>query len=495
MTELRINENLIDKINPRNTLIVEDEIKYLLTTKEGEKIKSDIELLKEMGYDKKMINKVYVLFQPENIERAIEYMTEINGIYQHNFFENHNSNKNKDLCFICNKNRILHYDYIPEDLLVDNNNNNNNQNNDLDNNNGENDSFNFSVEEDNNNIVKKENKNIISNECNVCFDTIDENDLYSNSLPCGHIYCTQCWLNYFKTLITDAKVEHIKCVDHECTEIISEDFILKHIRDDKILMDKYKKFKKRADIINDTNKRQCPSPDCDSFLEKSETSKYVKCERGHEYCFDCLKPPHGKMKCDLIMEKEFLKWKKKHKRVKRCPKCKIYTEKNEGCNHMTCVNCKYQWCWLCEGKYSYDHYSSGSCLGHQFTKADSVEEANKVVCCISLNTFFPSFYKKVHGGLGFDYWWQSYICIFVFWIFGYFFFAGFSMFQYTDRHLNLEKIECPFFFFGILIALFLFVCFQIIFFCLITPFILIAIVFPRFVDNIASFFCIGDNEY
>ena len=32
----------------------------------------------------------------------------------------------------------------------------------------------------------------------------------------------------------------------------------------------------------------------------------------------------------------------KDKRVKRCPRCQIYTKKNEGCNHKTCACCKYQ---------------------------------------------------------------------------------------------------------------------------------------------------------
>ena len=35
---------------------------------------------------------------------------------------------------------------------------------------------------------------------------------------------------------------------------------------------------------------------------------------------------------------------------------------------MTCINCKYQWCWLCEGEYKYGHYDSGKCQGQQFTK-------------------------------------------------------------------------------------------------------------------------------
>ena len=44
---------------------------------------------------------------------------------------------------------------------------------------------------------------------------------------------------------------------------------------------------------------------------------------------------------------------------------------------MTCVNCKYQWCWLCEEQYNYGHYDSGKCAGHQFTKADNLEEIPK----------------------------------------------------------------------------------------------------------------------
>ena len=51
----------------------------------------------------------------------------------------------------------------------------------------------------------------------------------------------------------------------------------------------------------------------------------------------------------------------------------MYTEKNEGCNHMTCISCKYQWCWLCEGEYRYDHYESGKCRGLQFTRADNLK--------------------------------------------------------------------------------------------------------------------------
>ena len=89
---------------------------------------------------------------------------------------------------------------------------------------------------------------------------------------------------------------------------------------------------------NKPNKKQCPQPNCESFLQKMEKNDFVKCQKGHKFCFNCLRPWHKGVSCENIMEKEFLKW-KKNKVIKKCPRCKIYTEKNEGCNHMTCPHC------------------------------------------------------------------------------------------------------------------------------------------------------------
>ena len=359
--KIDIEENLLEP-NERDSTIFEEEINDLLQQSEGDNIKADIETLKSMGFDKKMINKVYILLNPESIERAVDFMTEIDGIYQHDFFPS--SNKNEEgLCFICKNPSRNHIDYAPGNLLND-------------------------IQENNNNLIN--NKQIIGNlledeknndnnniygECQVCYGEINKEDKELNTMPCGHLFCTNCWFNYLRTLITEAKVDKMRCMEHGCNEIVSEEFIVMHISENENLIDKYIKFKKRSEIINDRNKKLCPNPDCDSFLQRSETTKYVHCEYGHEYCFNCLRPPHGDESCDYNLEQQFLNW-KKGKRVKRCPRCQMYTEKNEGCNHMTCVSCRYQWCWLCEGQYNYGHYNSGKCAGHQFTKADNLDEIN-----------------------------------------------------------------------------------------------------------------------
>ena len=351
-----VEENLIDR-EERNSMIIDDEIGNILETNEGQNIKADIEILKSMGFDKKMINKVYIILRPESIDRAIDFMTQDEGVYHHNFIESNNPNE-KNLCFICKQTVQFHLNYIPQNLLDDQpnlilNNNNNNQNiinienNIIEGNEGNDLNNNQDIINIGNNIIENNNQNNNNNECQVCYEEIDEENKENNKLPCGHLFCTNCWFNYLKTSILEAKVENIKCMDHECQEHVSEEFIILHISVNDNLVEKYIKFKKRAEIIKDQNKKICPFPNCDSYLEKSIISKYVQCENGHEFCFECLKPPHGNESCDAKIEKQFMDW-KKGKRVKQCPRCKMFTEKNEGCNHMTCVACKYQWCWLCE---------------------------------------------------------------------------------------------------------------------------------------------------
>ena len=110
--EIDVEEDLLEP-NLRNSIAIDKEINDFIGNDEGQNIKADIELLISMGFDKKMVKKVYILFSPDNIERAIDYMTEIDGIYQHDFIASSNPKENL-LCFISKKPKQNHLDYIPE---------------------------------------------------------------------------------------------------------------------------------------------------------------------------------------------------------------------------------------------------------------------------------------------------------------------------------------------------------------------------------------------
>ncbi|XP_023213837.1 probable E3 ubiquitin-protein ligase RNF144A-A [Centruroides sculpturatus] len=57
--------------------------------------------------------------------------------------------------------------------------------------------------------------------------------------------------------------------------------------------------------------------------------------------------------------------------IKRCPKCHIPIERDEGCAQMMCKHCKHVFCWYCLASLDDDfllrHYDKGPCknkLGH-----------------------------------------------------------------------------------------------------------------------------------
>ena len=328
-----------DSFTRRSTYIPSPETDYA----------KDENTLKEIGFDEAMIKKVYIFLKPRNIDEAIDLMTPIDGIYQHDFYKSR-TDSNNNLCFICKKERQFH---IGENRMTI----------------GEEEDYPSQRDSSQFRISDGTEK-----ECLICLESFDRN--VGIILQCGHFCCDNCFYNYLKTQINNAKVAKIQCFVNDCDYVLNEDFILEKLKDDKAFVDKYKVFKQRAEIFLSKDKKFCPEPDCNSYLQQSK-DKYVKCENGHKYCYICLKKWHGKSPCDEELDKDFQIW-KKDKVVKQCPRCKIYTEKNEGCNHMTCTECKYQWCWLCEGEYQEGHFRRGTCNGLQFAKINFLSEKDKV---------------------------------------------------------------------------------------------------------------------
>lgn len=85
----------------------------------------------------------------------------------------------------------------------------------------------------------------------------------------------------------------------------------------------------------------------------------MKCRCDKFFCNLCKEDAHKPLSCEKLEKwRETLggadtddnkAWIKLNS--KSCPGCKTNIEKNQGCNHMTCKQCKYEFCWLCLGEY------------------------------------------------------------------------------------------------------------------------------------------------
>ena len=343
-----------------------------------------------MGFEASLVNTICNNVHPVDIEEALDYLNKNEqGLFTHSYMENE-----RFVCLICGKGRGAHVNeaYFLEQIINDNNNNDNSYINNIiieedsiseDSHNNTNNNLNSTLRRNQleysyNRFKLKTNINK-NKKCGICEEEINEDDINIITIQCNHIFCKDCWLNYLEEKISNANVAKILCMQSGCGVVLNSNFIKNILESNSELINKYNKFLQRQKVFLSNKKYKfCPFPDCEGYAEKKDKNKVVKCNFGHTFCFDCLNKPHGKRNCSEIIDKEFEKW-KSHKILKRCPNCRMWTEKNEGCNHMTCVECKFQWCWLCQKQYNYNHYTQGSCRGLQFLKEDDETKIKKLM--------------------------------------------------------------------------------------------------------------------
>ena len=165
----------------------------------------------------------------------------------------------------------------------------------------------------------------------------------------AHHFCIPCVKEYVEHQISESKVERIMCPGKDCTAEFTDKMIADLV--DQSYFEKYQRFKQRAELLKNGNIRWCPTPNCEGRMESTDKKTHVTCPLcGFEMCFKCGGKWHGKKSCETAMDHEFKAYIKEHE-VQKCPKCKRPVEKADGCNHMTCAACHYEFCWLCGGAY------------------------------------------------------------------------------------------------------------------------------------------------
>jgi len=197
--------------------------------------------------------------------------------------------------------------------------------------------------------------------CGSCYMEYTLREGYA--LQCGHRYCMDCWTGWInasfdkgqESVFTECPYGELKL---KCKETVPPGFVLKTLSDQK-KRDKFQEWQAVAFVKQNTTFKWCPRPGCDKAVEyKKKGAKKVTCACGYSFCFGCGLEDHDPAPCENVQtwmakcskESDIFKWLEEQKdntEVKNCTKCRIVIEKNQGCKHMTCRNCRHEFCWLC----------------------------------------------------------------------------------------------------------------------------------------------------
>ena len=199
--------------------------------------------------------------------------------------------------------------------------------------------------------------------CGICFDEKGLDHFVDAN--CRHYFCTDCWSQYLVYQIKNGLVADLKCPEPKCQRRVTVAEIKSAVNGE--AFEKYERFLLNIKIAMDPNKRFCFTADCDGILTKQPMSNKSVCPKCRSaMCWACGSRYHSCTSCDkaVVDSKEgaYVAYKILHN-VKKCPRCQADSEKMSGCNHMTCYNCRYQWCWICGGKYTNSHFAPWNIFG------------------------------------------------------------------------------------------------------------------------------------
>jgi E3 ubiquitin-protein ligase RNF144 len=300
-----------------------------------------------MGFEPRMIFRSFLVSQYNTVEQGIELLSKTTDLWNHKYIDCCGK------CFICNH-KEEHHNVIEKET----------QNVSISNKikiafiNHKSDNINFNDDRTKISLVS----------CPICFMEIDSDNKYI--FRCKHEFCKDCITMYVEEMINNSKVVDMSCPLKKCDTIFTEQEI-KSLTNE-MMYAKYEKFIQREKIKNDPNLILCPIVNCEGYANMTEHNNLLNeddtlvtrlnvgnrymCNNNHAFCGNCNLAWHGDTNCtedseikDYATNSGYI--------LKKCPKCKVWIEKNRGCNMMKCEVCNIHFCWICETETDYEHFN------------------------------------------------------------------------------------------------------------------------------------------
>ncbi|KAF1995018.1 hypothetical protein P154DRAFT_612278 [Amniculicola lignicola CBS 123094] len=205
-------------------------------------------------------------------------------------------------------------------------------------------------------------------DCVVCGETIPIPELPA-LMACIHPpqTCAECFSGWIASELESKGWRDIKCPEANCKETIQ------HIEVQLIakpeVFQRYDQLSTREAINDDPDWKWCLRPRCPSgqIHPNGDAEPIITCnECGFRMCAKHNREWHVGETCQEYdyrvsgqkdrdqAAQEAASQAAVNQLSRKCPgkKCAYSIEKNDGCDHMTCSKCKYEFCWLCSADYN-----------------------------------------------------------------------------------------------------------------------------------------------
>ncbi|XP_045787342.1 E3 ubiquitin-protein ligase RSL1-like isoform X2 [Trifolium pratense] len=202
--------------------------------------------------------------------------------------------------------------------------------------------------------------------CEICAEPKKTEEMFKNQ-RCYHSFCSECVIKQVATKIQD-KISIVSCPGLNCKGVLDLESCRSLLP--KELIDKWNDSLCESLFIT-VPKFYCPFKDCSAMLldenEGGGEEEYIReseCPFCHRlFCARCHVPWHPGIGCEEYQnlnvdergrEDLLVRELANQKKWKRCPRCRFYVEKNEGCLHITC-RCKFEFCYACGETWTSTH--------------------------------------------------------------------------------------------------------------------------------------------
>lgn len=241
--------------------------------------------------------------------------------------------------------------------------------------------------------------------CQICFDEVPMDDACQLS-DCGHRFCASCFTQFLTLKISEGSVSltcffetnaMAKGAPAVCGAAIAHEDIKQLVAPS--VLAKFEKFRFNQ---SHTYARQCPHCDHSQVCHGPEVPQCVCIACDRPFCFTHGNTHDAGMSCTQYDKQQVRADKRNHRMIKRiskrCPQCQSPVEKNGGCNHMRCVTCRTDFCWLCGEALSelvFDHYdwtNMRGCAGQQMAHIHGLTATNKCLLFASQFVFYVVIY-------------------------------------------------------------------------------------------------------